>query len=100
MKKEEGKSILCAAFLRCRTAEDVSAFLEDLCTFQEIEQMEQRALAAKLLAEGKTYADIIAETDISSATLSRVSRALRHGSGGYEKCIGGGQYPYKQGGNS
>ena len=49
--------------------------------------MAQRAAAAKLLAEGKTYAEIIAATDISSATLSRVSRALRHGSGGYAKFL-------------
>ena len=50
--------------------------------------MAQRALAAKLLLQGRTYADIIAETDISSATLSRVSRAIRHGSGGYKKFVG------------
>ncbi len=85
--KEEGLEILCRAILRCQTEEDVRALLEDLCTFQEIEQLSQRAESAKLLLEGKTYADIIARTDISSATLSRVSRAVNHGSGGYRKFI-------------
>ena len=79
--------VLYGALLNCKTHADVQALLEDLCTFQEQEQMIQRAYAAKMLIEGKTYADIIAETDISSATLSRVSRALQHGSGGYKKFI-------------
>ena len=79
--------VLYEAVLRCRSQEDVEALFADLCTYQEQEQMIQRAYAAKMLMEGKTYADIIAETDISSATLSRVSRSLRHGSGGYEKFI-------------
>ena len=80
-------SVLYVALLACETEEGVKALLDDLCTYQEKEQMIQRAYAAKMLIEGKTYADIIAETDISSATLSRVSRSLRHGSGGYEKFI-------------
>ena len=49
--------------------------------------MAQRAAAAKLLLEGKTYAEIMDSTEISSATLSRVSRAVRHGSGGYARLI-------------
>lgn len=75
-------------FVKIGTAEDCKAFLEDLCTYKEVEQMAQRAYAAKLIMEGKTYSEIIAETDISSATLSRVSRAVTHGSGGYRKFIG------------
>lgn len=62
---------------------DVRAFLVDLCTPRETEQMAQRMECAKLLMEGETYTEIIARTDISSTTLSRVSRCLQHGSGGY-----------------
>ncbi len=76
-------------FVKIDNAEDCKAFLEDLCTYKEVEQMAQRAYAAKLLLGGATYSEIIAQTDISSATLSRVSRALSHGSGGYNKIIGG-----------
>ena len=57
--------------------------LDDLCTMREIEQMCQRIEAAKLLLEGQTYQTIIKETEISSATLSRVSRCVQNGSGGY-----------------
>ena len=74
-------------FIKLQTREDCKAHLDDLCTFKEIEQMAQRAYAAKLFLEGKTYNEIIAETDISSTTLSRISRSISHGSGGYKKFI-------------
>ncbi|MBQ2943058.1 MAG: hypothetical protein IJD97_12570 [Clostridia bacterium] len=66
--------------------EECMELFEDLCTRQEIEKMAQRIRAAKLLSEGKTYNQVIEETDISSATLSRVSKALRYGKG-YKKFI-------------
>ena len=71
------------------TLEDATAcreLLTDLCTDKEIEQMAGRVRAAKLLKEGKTYAEIIEQTDISSATLSRVSRSLQYGDG-YRKFL-------------
>lgn len=68
-------------------AKDCALFLEDLCTHKEIEQMAQRVKAAELLLDNKTYAQVIAETDISSATLSRVSRCIRYGDGGYRRVL-------------
>jgi TrpR-related protein YerC/YecD len=70
-----------------QTEEDCKAFFQDLCTYKEVEQMAQRAYAAKLFLEGKTYNEIIAETELSSTTLSRVSRAISYGSGGYKKFL-------------
>lgn len=60
---------------------ECEALLRDMCTDKEIENMAQRIAAARLLLEGKTYNRIIEATDISSATLSRVSRALQYGKG-------------------
>lgn len=74
-------------FTKIETVEDCKALLDDLCTIKEVEQMAQRAHAAKLFIEGKTYNEIIAETEISSTTLSRVSKAVAYGSGGYKKFI-------------
>lgn len=71
------------------TAEECEAFFQDLCTMQEIGNMAQRVRAAKLLLEGKTYSQVIEETDISSATLSRVSRCVQYG-GGYSRVLGKG----------
>ncbi len=63
------------------SAEDMEVLFADLCTNNEIEQMTQRLIAAKLLLQGKTYNQIIEATDISSATLSRVSNAVKYGKG-------------------
>ena len=62
-------------------AEDMELLFDDLCTNNEIEQMTQRLIAAKLLLQGKTYNQVIEVTDISSATLSRVSSCVKYGKG-------------------
>ena len=67
-------------------AGDVRVLLSDLCTEHEIEQMAQRIRAAELLLEGKTYASVKENCDISSATLSRVSRCVQYGEG-YRKFL-------------
>ncbi len=72
---------LYETILKLNSIEDCKALFTDLCTDKEIEQMAQRMQAAKLLTEGKTYHQVIEECDISSATLSRVSRSLQYGKG-------------------
>ena len=63
------------------SVEECEMLFEDLCTNKEVEKMAERLYAAKLLLDGKTYNQVIAETDISSATLSRVSRCVQYGQG-------------------
>ncbi len=53
----------------------------DLCTDKEIENMAERLFAAKLLIAGKTYNQVMEQANISSATLSRVSRCVQYGKG-------------------
>ena len=65
---------------------DCNALFQDLCTAKEIENMAERVYAAKLLLEGKTYNQIMELADISSATLSRVSRCVQYGDG-YSKLL-------------
>lgn len=69
-----------------RDPEDIRILLEDLCTHKEVENMAERVFAAKLLMEGNTYNQVMAQADISSATLSRVSRCVQYGSG-YSKLL-------------
>ncbi len=66
---------------------EIESLLADLCTVKEIEQMDQRIRSAVLLMNGKTYNQVCEETGISTVTLSRVSRALQHGSGGYSELL-------------
>ena len=80
-------ALLYKTLAACQTQDAVAMLLTDLCTYREVEQMAQRVAAAKMLTEGKTYAEIIDETEISSATLSRVSKCVRYGNGGYGKFI-------------
>ena len=65
---------------------DCRALFQDLCTAKELENMAERVFAARLLLEGKTYNQIMEEADISSATLSRVSRCVQYGEG-YSKLL-------------
>lgn len=69
-----------------QSAEDCRDLFEDMCTRKEIENMAERVFAAKLLMEGKTYQQVISQSDISSATLSRVSRCVQYGKG-YSRLI-------------
>ena len=66
--------------------EDCRALFDDLCTVKEVENMAERLHAAKLLMEGNTYAQVMQQADISSATLSRVSRCVQYGKG-YSKVL-------------
>ena len=74
------------AILKLKTKEDCEVFLNDLCTIKELDSMTQRIKSAKLLLDGETYEQIISKTDISSATLSRVSRCVKYGEG-YKKFL-------------
>ena len=66
--------------------EDLKKLFEDMCTHKEIEQMADRIYAARLLLQGKTYNQVTELCDISSATLSRVSRCVQYGEG-YNKFL-------------
>lgn len=69
------------------SADDVRAFMLDLCTPGELAAFDQRLSAAKMLLGGSTYEQVISATDISSATLSRVSKCVKNGSG-YRNALG------------
>ena len=66
--------------------DDCRALFDDLCTVKEIENMAERLHAAKLLMDGNTYAQVMTQSNISSATLSRVSRCVQYGKG-YSKVL-------------
>lgn len=85
-EKQEKIQKLYELITRIDDPEDCRALFEDLCTAKEIEKMAERVHAAKLLLAGNTYNQVIAETDISSATLSRVSRCVQYGNG-YSKLL-------------
>ncbi|NUS37951.1 MAG: DNA-binding transcriptional regulator [Lysobacter sp.] len=78
---------LAAAFAALNKAEDVRAFLEDLCTPAELEAMSDRWKVVPLLLEGRPYRDIHEHTLVSVTTIGRVARTLERGAGGYDAAV-------------
>ncbi|AXA84192.1 DNA-binding transcriptional regulator [Lysobacter oculi] len=76
---------LSSALAALRDAEDVRAFLEDLCTPAELEAMSDRWKVVPLLLRGVPYRDIHEETSVSVTTVGRVARTVERGSGGYRR---------------
>ena len=80
------KAQLFTLLARIDNPEDMEGLFNDLCTKKEVENMAERLFAAKLLLEGNTYNQVMAQADISSATLSRVSQCVQYGTG-YAKLL-------------
>ena len=70
-----------------KSEEEFKTFFEDICTPQEIANMDQRIQCAIMLKQGKTYTEIIEATGISSATLSRISKCIQHSNGGFSELL-------------
>ena len=90
MTKNERKvhsDILYRTILSLQSVDECQRFFRDLCTVAELKAMEQRFEVALLLDEGMIYNDILERTGASSATISRVNRALHYGADGYKDVL-------------
>ena len=79
--------VLYEAILTLNTVEECKNFFQDLCTVSELQAIEQRMEVAILLNEGMIYNQILESTGASSATISRVNRALQYGANGYKTVL-------------
>ena len=84
---DESTEDLCKALLCLKTKEECLAFLEDICTIKEIQDLSQRLEVAQMLSQGICYATICKETGASTATISRIKRCYDYGAGGYKTVI-------------
>lgn len=80
-------SNLVKAIVSINNEEECYAFLEDICTMSEIKSIAQRLEVAKMLEQGMVYSEIAQKTGSSTATISRVKRALDYGTGGYRAVL-------------
>lgn len=78
---------LLRALLALQTEGEARAFLEDLCTVQELRSMARRLQVASLLHQGQTYDQIRQALPVSSATITRISTELQFGQGGYQTVL-------------
>ena len=81
--RSESLNELFRAILCLKNEDECYRFFEDACTMNELLAISGRLEVARLLHEGKTYNEIAEQTGASTATISRVNRALLYGSDGY-----------------
>ena len=82
-----GAERLADALLALRDKAECHAFLEDICTIKEMQDIAQRLEVAFMLDEGKNYQEISKATGASTATISRVKKCLVYGSNGYRMVL-------------
>ncbi len=79
---------LFEAILSLKDSDECYRFFEDLCTAEELRELSRRMLAARMLYDNCIYSQIASETGLSTATISRVSRSIKYGNGGYNTVLG------------
>ncbi|TYQ12863.1 UNVERIFIED_CONTAM: Trp operon repressor family [Acetivibrio alkalicellulosi] len=85
--KDKMTDSLFEAILLLKNLDECYNFFEDICTISEIKALAQRLEVAKMLREGRTYTEISEKTGASTATISRVNRALTYGADGYKTIL-------------
>ena len=78
---------LFSALMSLKSVGELYKFFDDICTVAEVLEMSKRLKAAKMLRAGAVYSEISETTGLSTATISRVNRCLKYGSGGYGTAI-------------
>lgn len=79
--------LLIKCFLELKNPEEAQNFFEDLFTIKELQDISQRLEVAQLLMEKRKYQEIASVTGASTATISRVNRALMYGNSSYEEIL-------------
>lgn len=85
--KNQQTDLLMKAVLELKNEEEAYRFFEDICTIAELKSIAQRLEVATLLRKHVTYQEIARQTGASSATISRVNRALSYGADGYHRVL-------------
>jgi len=78
---------LVEAFLAPNTADAMRSFIKDLMTEAESKRFARRLYAAYQLSSGASYTFLEETTDLSSATISHISKQLKNPQGGYNQIL-------------
>jgi TrpR-related protein YerC/YecD len=87
-KKDISEKYFYLAAVALEDVEEAKLFFKFLCTEKETQLIAQRLYVAKLLSENKVYSEIVEQTGASSATVSRVKRAMETDREYFEKLLG------------
>lgn len=71
-----------------KNVEEAETFFKIFCTDKETQLIAQRLYVSKMLSENYVYSEIVETTGASSATVSRVKRAMDIDRDFFEKLLG------------
>lgn len=86
-RSQRDQNELFRAILSLKSPDEAREFFQDLCTPMELESMADRWKVVQLLERQVAYREIYELTGVSTATITRVARALLYGEGGYLKIL-------------
>lgn len=78
------KSLLVDTFYKVKTKKDLTLFIADLFTEEEILDLAQRVKIANYILAGKTYEEIEKLIPVSSSTISKIGQVIKFGKGGFK----------------
>jgi TrpR-related protein YerC/YecD len=85
---DDASAALFDAVVAIETRDEAAAFLRDLCTRRELEEMRSRWAVVRLLdQDAYSYREIHDLTGVSTATITRINQWLQHGTGGYRTLL-------------
>lgn len=86
-KREKNLDMFFSAILSLQSKEECDTFFEDIFTAKELIDIPQRLEVAMLLLAGKTYQEVAGLSGASNSTITRVSRCVQYGRGGYRQIM-------------
>ena len=84
---EQKSPTLLKAFLSLKSEDELKAFFRDLMSERDLREFAMRWEVAQMLDAGVTYEQIQAKTGAAMDTISKISRWLKEGCGGYKMMI-------------
>ena len=84
---EEKSPDLLDVFLSLENKDELKAFFRDLMSERDLREFALRWEIAKMLDAGVTYEQIQEKTGAAMDTISKISRWLKEGCGGYKMMI-------------
>lgn len=87
MDNDKQLELLCKAMIKIRNIDEAGRFLLDMFSRTELETIKLRFQIAKMLFEKESYIDIERQTGASSATIAKISEALKYGNEGLKTVL-------------
>lgn len=82
---DKDRKLLVDTLKKLKSSKDLSNFIDDLLTEEEILDLAQRLKIAKLILDGKTYDEIAKKVRTSTSTVSKIGQVIKYGEDGLVK---------------